>query len=190
MFVVFSLWDIASTTDFGESDFTIYWSATYLLHNGENPYSTELIRNVQQTQIDPTLDATIMAWNPPFLFIFLLPLAWMSFTSAKFVWIITNIIIIITAGLMLLNIYLREASAKIKLAFLVFVISFPAFITGLYMGQVTFLVFWGMVACISLIKKSQWFWAGAILILATIKPHITILSVNKSSWHTCRRFGL
>jgi hypothetical protein len=45
------------------------------------------------------------------------------------------------------------------------------------MGQITFLVFLGVVACMALIKKEQWFWAGAILILTTVKPHIAILSV-------------
>jgi hypothetical protein len=45
------------------------------------------------------------------------------------------------------------------------------------MGQVTFMVFWGLVGCLILIKKEQWFWAGVLLILATIKPQLTILSV-------------
>jgi hypothetical protein len=45
------------------------------------------------------------------------------------------------------------------------------------MGQVTFLVFWGLVACLYLMKKEQWFWAGAALILTTIKPHMVVLPV-------------
>ena len=118
-----------------------------------------------------------MAWNPPFLFIFLLPLAWMSFTVAKFTWLITSIVIIVTAGLMLTYIYMQSASPNVKLTFVVFAIGFPAVITGLYMGQVTFLVFWGLAACMALIRKGQWFWAGAVLILVTIKPHLVILSV-------------
>jgi hypothetical protein len=44
------------------------------------------------------------------------------------------------------------------------------------MGQVTFLVFWGLVASLYLIKKEQWFWAGAALILTSIKPHIVLLA--------------
>ena len=45
------------------------------------------------------------------------------------------------------------------------------------MGQVIFLVFWGLVTCMALIKKEQWFWAGAVLIFTTIKPHMSILAV-------------
>jgi hypothetical protein len=177
LFVGFSLWDLASTTDFGESDFMIYWSATYLLREGENPYSIDLIKSVQQTQIHSTSDVTIKAWNPPFLFVFLLPLSGLAFIPAKFTWLITSILIVITAGIMLTNIYMTTASPGVRLAFLILVIGFPPVITGLYMGQVTFLVFWGLVACVTLIKKERWFWAGAVLILTTIKPHIVILPV-------------
>jgi hypothetical protein len=172
-----SLWDITSSTHFGEIDFMGYWSSTYLLSNGENPYSNELMTTVQQTEAHSTLGVTIMSWNPPTLFVFLLPLAWLSFSTAKFVWLLINMMFILTAGLMLTYIYMQTATPKVRLTFVIFVIGFPAVLAGLYMGQVTFVVFWGLVACLALIKKNQWFWAGVILILTTIKPHITILSV-------------
>ena len=172
-----SLWNLSSTTDFGESDFRIYWSATYLLSRGQNPYDIEAIKTVQQTQTHGISNDTIMAWNPPFLFLFLLPLAWLPFVAAKFAWLVVNLLIIITAGILLIDLYLHRSSPKVKLAFLIFAIGFPAAITGLYMGQVTFLVFWGLVACMALIKKEQWFWAGTALILTTIKPHIVVLAV-------------
>jgi len=154
-----------------------YWSATYLLRNGQNPYSPELMEATQQTQAQSELDVTIMAWNPPFLFVFLLPLAWLPFTTAKFIWLIINIFLILTAGLMLAHLYLPSNSVRLKLIFLIFAISFPQVLSGIYMGQVIFLVFWGLVACMALIKKGQWFWAGAVLIFTTIKPHMAILSV-------------
>jgi hypothetical protein len=61
--------------------------------------------------------------------------------------------------------------------YLLFAFSLPQVVTGIFIGQVTFLVFFGLVACLMLIKKEQWFWAGAVLILVTIKPHLVILSV-------------
>jgi Glycosyltransferase family 87 len=101
----------------------------------------------------------------------------MPFIAAKFAWLLTSILIVLTAGLLLTAIYMPTAPPGIRLAFLVFSIIFPAVITGLYMGQVTFLVFWGLVACLFLIKKEQWFWAGAALILTTVKPHMVVLPV-------------
>jgi hypothetical protein len=71
---------------------------------------------------------------------------------------------------------MKDASPKVKLTFVVFAVAFPAVVTGLYMGQVTSLVFWGLVASLFLIKKEQWFWAGAALILTSIKPHIVLLA--------------
>lgn len=176
LLAILILWNIVSDTSLGGLDFTGYWSATYLLHNGQNPYSSEQMKEVQRTQVHSKSDATILTWNPPTLFVFLLPLAWMSFNTAKFVWLIVNIIIIFSAGLMLIGIYMPTVTPGIKLIFLLFVISFPSVTTAFYMGQVTFLVFWGLVACVTLIRKERWFWAGAALILTTVKPHIAILS--------------
>jgi hypothetical protein len=174
--IVFSLWNLASTTDFGESDFMIYWAATYLIRNGQNPYNLELIKEIQAAQVHWKPEVHTIAWNPPFLFIFLLPFAGLPFLVAKFAWLITSILIVVTAALMLIRVYMKDASPRAKMTFVVFAVAFPAVITGLYMGQVTFLVFWGLVACLFLIKKEQWFWAGAALILTSIKPHIVLLA--------------
>jgi hypothetical protein len=132
---------------------------------------------VQQQQVNSHLDVTILTWNPPTLFIFLLPLAWMSFNVAKFTWLIVNITIVFTAGLMLTSVYLSAASPRAKFAFLIFAMGFPAVLNGIYMGQITFLVFWGLTACMTLIRKEQWFWAGAVLIFTTVKPHIAVLPI-------------
>ena len=175
VFFFSSLWDITSTTNLGENDFVGYWSATYLFHNGQNPYDPELMEITQRTQLQTDLDSTIMAWNPPSLFVLLLPLAWLSFDAAKYVWLIINLIILVTAGLMLIRIYLPANNTRTTLIYLVFVAIFPPVASGLYMGQVTFLVFLGLVASVALIKKGHWFWAGAVLVLTTIKPHLVIL---------------
>lgn len=154
----------------------IYWAATYLIRHGQNPYNLELIKEIQAAQVHGRPEVHTIAWNPPFLFVFLLPFAWMPFLVAKFAWLITSIVIVVTAALMLIYVYMKDASPRVKLTFVVFAVVFPAVITGLYMGQVTFLVFWGLVASLFLIKKEQWFWAGAALILTSIKPHIVLLA--------------
>ncbi len=171
------LWQVSSTTNLGNGDFVGYWSATYLLHNGLNPYDPQLMENLQHTQMQTGLTSTIMAWNPPVLFVVLLPLAWLPFAIAKFVWLMVNITIILAASLMLARLYLPENNYKVLLFFLLFAVSLPQVISGIFIGQVTFLVFFGLVVCLMLIKKGQWFWAGAVLILTTIKPHLVILSV-------------
>jgi hypothetical protein len=171
------LWKIASTTNLGGDDFVAYWSSTYLFHNGQNPYNPELMRITQDTQVQSDLGFTIMTWNPPTLFVFLLPLAWFSFTTAKFIWLIVNLAMVLAANLMLARLYIPPGSTRLTLAFLVFATILPQVISGIFMGQVTFLVFIGVVACMALIKNEQWFWAGAVLIFTTVKPHVANLSV-------------
>ena len=172
-----SIWDITSTTAFGENDFVGYWSATYLFHNGQNPYDQNLMEVTQSTKLETSQNATIMAWNPPPLFVFLLPLASLSFLQAKFVWLIISLLIIITASMMLVEIYYPQKNSKFVIVSMLFVLLFPPVVSGLYMGQVTFLVFFGLVSSMYLMKNEMWFWAGAALILTTIKPHLVILSL-------------
>lgn len=171
------IWQVVTTTPIGGNDFIGYWSATYLLHLGQDPYSPNLMGEVQRTQTGSTLDFTIMAWNPPLLFVFLLPLAWMPFTVAKFAWLMINIFSVLTAILMLTQLFMAGEKPGIQLAFILFAIGFPAVLAGLFMGQVTFLVFWSVIACMWLINKERWFWAGAVLILTVVKPHVALLPV-------------
>ena len=169
------LWNVSSKTSLGESDFIAYWSATYLLQTGQNPYDPALILSVEKAQTERVFDGAIMAWNPPPLFVFLMPLAYLSFKTAKFVWLIVNILIVLICSLMLARLYLPPGNNKLVLIYLLFTFSLPQILTGIFMGQVTFLVFLGLTVCMVLIKKEQWFWAGAVLILTTIKPHMVVL---------------
>jgi hypothetical protein len=98
---VLSIQDIISNTHFGEIDFMGYWSATHLFSKGENPYSLELMMTVQLLEAHSTLDVTIMSWNPPTLFIFLLPFGVMPFVIAKFAWLFINLTMILTGALII-----------------------------------------------------------------------------------------
>lgn len=169
------LWQLGATSEIGKGDFLAYWSASSLLRNGQNPYAPELVLDVQQSQIGTSWDYPIMTWNPPSLLVFLLPLAGLPFPAAKSVWLIINLTIILLATVMLIRIYLPPDNWKILLAFLLFAVAFPQVLVGLIMGQVVSLVFLGLVLSMLLIKREQWFLAGASLILLTVKPQLIIL---------------
>jgi hypothetical protein len=171
------LWNVSSTTSLGEPDFIAYWSATYLLQSGQNPYDPALIQSVENAQTQRVFGNALMVWNPPPLFVFLLPLVWLSFSMAKFVWLIINLTILVGGSLMLARLYLPAGNNKIVAIYLLLALTLPQVVTGIVMGQVTFLVFFGLAACMMLIKKDQWFWAGASLILTTVKPHMVVLSL-------------
>jgi hypothetical protein len=159
----------------GKRDFIGYWSATTLVQRGQNPYDGGLMDNLQHVELVSDIEPTIMAWNPPTVFVFLLPLTWLSFPTATFVWLVLSTIILLGGSLTLARIYLPSDSQKFILLFLLFVIVFPQTLSGLYMGQVTFLVFLGLAGCLACIRKGRWFWAGACLMLTTVKPHLVVL---------------
>ena len=161
----------------GENDFVGYWSATHLFWNGENPYDPSLMEITQNTKLRTGQNVTIMAWNPPTLFVILLPLAWFSFLHAKFLWLIFNLVLVIVTCLMLVRIYHTPGNVRFTVTLLLFSLVFPPVVSGFYMGQVTFLILFGLVACMWMIKKEMWFEAGMVLIFTTIKPHLVVLSV-------------
>ncbi|MBI3169438.1 MAG: DUF2029 domain-containing protein [Chloroflexi bacterium] len=170
------LWQISFSTNIGSGDFIGYWSATHLFVSGENPYDPALMGMVQR-EIETGWDVTIMVWNPPLLFVFLLPLGWMSFQVAKFIWMVANVAMILGSSLMLAELYLPNDRPEIRLLFFLFSVCLPQVISGLFMGQVTFLVFFGLTVSLFLLNKGRVFWAGAALALTLIKPHLVILSL-------------
>lgn len=177
IFILVSIWDMTATTSMGENDFVGYWSATYLFRHGENPYDPSLMEITQKTKLRTSQNVTIMAWNPPTLFVILLPLAWFYFLHAKFLWLIINLVLVIITCLMLARVYHEHENARFTATLLLFFLVFPPVVSGFYMGQVTFLILFGLVACMWMIRKDMWFEAGMVLILTTIKPHLVVLSV-------------
>lgn len=175
-FCLTALWRASSTSSLGSSDFFGYWSATHLIAHGENPYDIDSMREVQRN-IPTGLEEVIMAWNPPLLFVFLLPLGWLSFSCAKFIWLAVNIGVFLTAALMLAQLYIPATRATARLLFLIFAVFMPQAISSLFMGQVTFLVYFGLVLSLVFLSKERVFWAGAALIFTLIKPHLVVLAL-------------
>ena len=164
IFCTVSLFRLAAVTDLGKGDFIGYWSAVKLLQDGKNPYSPVNMMEVQQSIIHSGLDFVVMAWNPPTLFIFLLPLAWLPFPTAKAVWFVVNVVILLSVCLMLGRLYLPK-NGKAFLVFCLFAILFPQDLVAITMGQVTFLVLLGVVSSMFLIKGG-----GVVLGWSSLNP--------------------
>jgi len=170
------LGNIAASNGLGNGDFVAYWSASYLLREGRNPYDQTNMAEIERTQVHSNLDYTIAAWNPPTLFVFILPVTWLPFVAAKSVWLVMNVAILLLIALMLAYLYLPRRGGTV-LAFCLFVVLFPQALLAILIGQVTFLVVLGVVSCMVLFRREQWFWAGFALILTSVKPHMAILAV-------------
>src|SRR5438552_1104597 len=124
LFCVIALWKLASTSPLGKGDFMAYWSGTYLVSQGRNPYDLQNMTEVQKTLANSEFNYTVQTWNPPTLFVFMLPLGWLSFVAAKATWFVINVVNILIISLMLARLYLPQGS-RIFVAFCLFVIVFP-----------------------------------------------------------------
>lgn len=172
------LWRWAFNTGIGETDFRAYWSAAYLVRTGQNAYDPQAIATVQHTLTRGPEDLVMMTWNPPTLLALLLPVGYLPFREAVATWFVVNVTIVLICALLLARLFFPHRPSIVLLSlFCLFAITFPQVLTGIAMGQVTFVVLLSLVLGLWFAKHDQWFLAGAALIGTSIKPHIAILAV-------------
>ena len=89
--VSFSIWKLLSTpallANMPVDDFVQYWSAGRLQLQGRNPYSPELLLQVQRAA-GRTGDRPLMMWNPPWTLFFVMPFAAVSHPVARLLWLL------------------------------------------------------------------------------------------------------
>ncbi len=159
-------------------DFLAYWSASYLLSQGENFADPQLLQETEQIHSNRNQDYPLMTWNPPWLLVLLLPYASLPLTRATWIWFWTNIAMLF-AGTMLLW---RLVAQKPKTAHLVWVAALVTFIYSptlitLIMGQVNTLVFFGLALFLYFNDREKQFAAGASLALTLVKPHLVYITL-------------
>ncbi len=163
------------TVPIGVSDFNAYWAASRLLLEGRNPSDYDNMLEMERAHFDPDKDFAMMTWNPPTLWVFLLPLAWMPFNVARSIWLLINVALILVSCLALGSVYLPRGRVAPLLIYYLVMVFFSPMLLAILTGQVTFLCVFGVAASMFLIKCERWFWAGAVLVLASVKPHMVML---------------
>jgi hypothetical protein len=176
LITVIGLWRWALGSGLGIGDFGAYWSATYLVANDQNPYSDQAMLEVEQQHTGWPRDYAVMAWNPPTLFVFLLPLVLLPFQSAAAAWLTINTLMVLLSVVLLSRMYFPDRSLALLL-FALFAFTFTQLLTAIIMGQITFLILFGLTVSLWLVKQERWFWAGAVLILTSVKPQMSVLAV-------------
>ena len=132
--------------------------------------------STEQELTESSFDKPIVADNPPTLFILILPLTWLSFSAARATWLVVNLAMLLGATWMLLQLY-SSSNKRAFLIFGLFSVLFPQILVGILAGQVSYLVLLGLAGSLLLVRQGMWFWAGASLILTTVKPHMIVLAV-------------
>src|SRR5690606_9597681 len=85
----------------GTGDFRPYWSASYLLHQGQDFSDPGLMDSTERTLTGWEKPFTMMAWFAPIGMVVLLPFTQLPFEKAAFLWLMMNILILTITALLL-----------------------------------------------------------------------------------------
>lgn len=162
----------------GAQDFIRYWAASRLLISGGNPYdSRELTALQKNTPSQLTIEEgdIVEAWNPPWLLLTLAPLGFFSLHFAIPLWVLMNILSIMTGLLMSWRFSGGEQNPRFFLIAIGAGFLFGNTIILIRLGQITTLILISLLVGFLLIEKKQDWLAGGVLLITTIKPHLTFL---------------
>jgi hypothetical protein len=157
-----------------KADFQIYWSASYLLAQGENfSDPSQLLEIQQQLSGWDDKDNILVTWNPPWLLAWLIPFTFIEFDRASWHWFLINLTLLFTSTTLLWLLSGRDPAIRNKswLGIVVGVLFLPT-ITTLLVGQITILVLMGIAGFLYFRQQEKPLYAGLFLSLTSIKPHL------------------
>jgi hypothetical protein len=163
---------------FGRGDFVAHWSASYMLARGEDYIDPGQIAKVENAFTTWQGDYAILARNPPWEFVLLMPYAFVPFDRAAWWWVLSNISLGFAGAVLLWRLDTPRHSVQQQswIAVLILFIFSPTS-TLLILGNVDFLVLIGLVGFLYLMEKQHDGLAGAVLVLATIKPQVVYVTL-------------
>lgn len=178
------------------TDFLGYWAAASLFVHGENPYDQDALLALERDQGWAGADP-MYSWNPPWLHLILSPLGALSFRQAAALWFVVNPLLIGVSALLIWDVVSRRTGAAQVALVLLAAFLYSRSLHAVLEGQVNTLVLVGGAAFLSLALRRRDFLAGAVLVLVTVKPHLSYLllpavvaaSVRWKRWGILASFG-
>jgi len=156
------------------NDFIEYWSAGQLLRGRHNPYDFSALHELQR-QLGRVEAIPLVMWNPPWLLVLLYPLLILPFGAAVAIWLGLSLGMLLGCTLLIWGLFVPWTSPRQLLVPLLATVIFTPALFTLRMGQVSVLILLGIVGFLHFEGKRKDFWAGASLVLLTLKPHVTYL---------------
>jgi hypothetical protein len=163
-----------------KADFQVYWSASYLLSQGENFSDPSRLLAVQQQLSGwDDVDNVLVTWNPPWLLAWLIPFTFIEFDLASWWWFLINLALLFTSTTLFWLLYARVPQVRSKswLGVVVGLLFLPT-ITTLLVGQITTLVLLGLVGFLYFEQHNKPLQAGLFLSLTSIKPHLIYIILS------------
>ena len=154
-------------------DFIEYWAAAHLLVKGQNPYSLDLMRELQQP-LSQQNGEVLMVVSPPQVLTFLVPLGFLhSYVFARLLWLLLNAGTLVFAIALLWDLFGGEPSG-LWIGLCTSALFFPVW-HCLAVAQIGPFLLLGLVGFLWFESKGSPYLAGAALALTTAKPHLVYL---------------
>lgn len=159
-------------------DYRAYWGASYLLAHGQNPGDPALLHALQVEKTGLVAETPQMAWNPPWLLVWLTPFTLLQFDQAAWVWFVLSMTLVFVASVLLWQTYAPATMARGRfLLFLLIIFTLNPMLTTLLVGQISTIVLIGVAGFLFFAQRKQWFFAGLLLALTASKPHLVYLTL-------------
>jgi len=152
----------------GVNDFVEYWAVARLIIQGENPYSPQSLLNLQKS-VGWAENTPLVMWNPPWVISFVLPFGLFPYSTAQFLWLLLNVVLILVSVTQLWEIYSKNSRGT-RLALLISFTFVPVSLV-LVFGQIGGLFLFGIVQFLRMQENKSWIGMGLATVLISIKPH-------------------
>ncbi len=183
----------------GGGDFRAYWSTSHLLVQGQDCSDDSLLLAIQNNETRWPRDYPMRIWNPPWVSAWFLPLASLNFQPATQIWLLINIVLLLTSIFLAGRLFTNETrQLRLLLLLALGAILFPSSIVTIFMGQVNLLVLAGLILFLWLLRNRHDLGAGVALSLTLVKPHLIYLALliillvvlRERRWKVVIGFGL
>ena len=154
----------------GTRDMIAYWAGFQVFRAGENPYIGKNVFGYQKLEIE-NMGQDQVFLNPPWTLPILAPVMCLPFQSARFAWMMLNILFLALSGLMVRGLFAGGQKTPYRKLLLWSVIFLPSVIT-IALGQLTLLVTFFLLAGMLTLQRGKDIVAGLLFIPVTVKPHL------------------
>jgi hypothetical protein len=165
-------------------DLIAYWGGGRLLWAGTQPYDLEKLCDLQlRASGHPSGCAPgchhppfpVIMYNPPWLSVWLAPIAVLPFPSAVAAWLLLNIALTLIAATLIWKTCDHQSFPVPASVAWVAALAYMPTLSNLQMGQMGGLLIVGLAGFLYAVARGRELTAGMFLALTTIKPHVVYL---------------
>jgi hypothetical protein len=169
---LFSFIAVYFTTGDPLFDFTAFWIAGDLTLNGQDPYSeSDWIPIYSQFESLGLADNQTFLYPKPILLLFL-PFGALPLKTASIIWLVLTQAAILTAVLMLADLWPLEKPARYLVPFLIGVFLFRPYLLTLNLGQLGGFFLLVLTGVLHLWRGERWLASGMLCSLLALKPSL------------------